>query len=179
MAIPTIAEAIQRGEISIYLASLNNAKGNLFGKRLAAPRSPLTIAILTDVLDWGNSGGAQTDASLRSVANYLVWLCGPYGQQAQAISEGSGGGSVTPVTPGGTPTPYDFIVTDDSFIETASENAQFPDTWIGRNIQFYRGGILQSQVNTEASYYTWYSSEALMEFTPAATEGELIQIYAV
>jgi hypothetical protein len=97
MAIQTIQEAVDRGYISTYLSANDNAKGNLFGRRIASPGSPVSIQLISTVLDWGNSGGAQTDQDLRSMANYLVWLCGMYGQQANAIIDGSsGGGTVIP-----------------------------------------------------------------------------------
>lgn len=96
MSIATIPEAIERGDISIYLVGNANAKGALFGGQKAAPGSQVSIAMVTDGLRWGFNGGAQTEASLRNVANYLIWLCGIYGQQAAVIAGGSGGGSVVP-----------------------------------------------------------------------------------
>jgi len=96
MSIATIQETIDRGNVSIYLSGNDNAKGALFGPRKAAPGSMVTIAMITSALTWGYQGGAQTDQDLRSMANYLIWLIGMYGQQAQAILEGSGGGTVIP-----------------------------------------------------------------------------------
>lgn len=96
-ALPTIDETVDIGDISTYLSGNDNAKGNLFGPKLAAPKSPVLIAMVTDALRWGNDGGAQTDASLRAVANYLIWLCGRYALQARNIlGITSGGGAVTP-----------------------------------------------------------------------------------
>lgn len=100
MAIATITQAIVRGEISIYLSGNDNAKGALYGGRIAAPGSPVTIAIVTQALAWGFDGGAQTDQDLREMANYLIWLIGFYGQQAQVIDEGAGGGTVIPPSDG-------------------------------------------------------------------------------
>jgi len=107
MAIATIPQAIARGDISIYLSTIDNAKGSLFTSRRANPTSPVTIAMVTDALRWGYEGGAQTDTSLREVANYLIWLVGKYGQQAEAIINGGsgGGGSVIP-TPTGIQYPF-------------------------------------------------------------------------
>lgn len=95
MAIATIPEAILRGRMGIYLAANRNSLGALFGGRLSN-NSHVTIAIITDALDWGLTGSAQSDQSLREVTNYLVWLTGMFGQQAQAILNGGGGGSVIP-----------------------------------------------------------------------------------
>lgn len=96
MAIATIAQAISRAQIALYLIGNDNANGSLFGKRLSAPGSMVSVAMITDALDWGNSGGAQTAADIRSMANYLIWLIGKWGQEGQRISEGQGGGSVIP-----------------------------------------------------------------------------------
>lgn len=104
MAIPTISQTILRGDISIYLAANNNASGVVWGIRKAAPGSAVTIAMVTDALRWGVD--SQTSEQQRSMANYLIWLIGYYGQQAQAIIDGGGGGSVIPIPPAGdVPTP--------------------------------------------------------------------------
>lgn len=96
MAIATIQQAIDRGEVSVYLSANDNSKGLMWGHRVASPISMITIAMVTDALAWGNEGGAQSATDLRQMANYLVWLTGMYGQQAEAILDGSGGGSVVP-----------------------------------------------------------------------------------
>ena len=97
MAIATIAEAITRDSISIYLAANDNSKGALYGRRIAAPTSPVTIAIVTDALTWANDGGAVSAANLRQMANYSIWLTGTYGLEATVISGGSSGGTVIPI----------------------------------------------------------------------------------
>lgn len=176
MAIPTIPEAIERGQVSIYLSAINNAKGNLFGPRLSAPGSTSAIAMITNILSWGYDGGAQTAKSLRGIANYLVWLCGMYGQQAQAILQGGGGGSVTPITPGGSPTRVDFIVDATSFLPTGTTAYTFPTTWQGANMDFVRNGIPQSTVSTESSYFTWNRSTREFTCSPALVATELISI---
>lgn len=111
MAIATTTEAILRGRISTYLSANYVSQGAIWGTR-KAPTSPVVIAIVTDALDWGITGGAQTTQSIRGTTNYLIWLIGFWGQQAQAISEGGGGGTVipggdvvTPITISGT----DFV----------------------------------------------------------------------
>lgn len=97
MAIATISDAIARGYLSASYAGNDNSKGALFSPRIAAPGSIVTITMVTQALDWGNSGGAQSATDLREMANYLIWLIGMYGQQAQArIDSTSGGGSVVP-----------------------------------------------------------------------------------
>lgn len=133
MAIATISETIELGRISTYLAANNVANGALFGAR-KAPVSPVTIAIVTDALDWGYTGGAQTEQSLREVANYGIWLFGMYGQQAQAIS--GGGGSVIPVPGGEIVTPITIIGAD---FANATDWEYAP--YAGKNVVVFSNGI--------------------------------------
>lgn len=113
MSIATIQEAIDRADVSIYLCGNDNSKRAMFGGRKAAPGSQVSIAMITDALRWGFSGGAQTTQDLREVANYLIWLIGFYGQQAQAILQGSGGGTVIPG--GNDSTIYPIYITSANF----------------------------------------------------------------
>lgn len=176
MAISTIQEVIDRGSVSIYLSGNDNAKGQLFGKRLASPGSPISIALIDDALNWGYDGGAQTDADVRQMANYLEWLIGKYGQEAQYILTGSGGGSVTPIIPGGSPTRLDFIVSASSFLPTGTITYTFPTTWSGKNMDFIRGGVPQSTISTESSYFTWDRTTRIFTCSPALQVDELISI---
>jgi hypothetical protein len=109
MANATIAQTIAQGQIAPYLIGNDNSLGNLFGPRLAAPGSMVSIAMITDALNWGNSGGAQAAQDLRSMANYLIWLMGGFGQEAQRISQTQGGGAVVPG--GSTYTYYNLVDT--------------------------------------------------------------------
>lgn len=184
MPIATIPQAINRGYVSIYLCGNDNAKGNIFGARIAAPGSQITINMVTDALYWGYMGGAQSTQDLRSMANYLIWLIGMYGQQAQNILDSGGGGSVVPINPGGgTPLFYDFVVSGVSFIATGTTIKQFPSTWIGWNVQFFRSGNLQTSTIPEiGTYYSWNSNTAILTLlsvsgTAAADTGERFQIY--
>jgi len=188
MAIPTISEAIARGRLSIYLCGNNNAKGRLFGKRLASPNSQVHIAMITDILSWGSSGGAQTDASLRNVANYLVWLCGKYGQMAQAIIDGSSGGGS--VVPGGgivvafaldwrvasTATPTAPLAIGQTVITFDGTNG-YPDLR-GYNIDFFRGGVVQytTDPGDGSTYYSWNRYSGLFVVSAAAQLDEAMRI---
>ena len=172
----TIPVTISVGDVSIYLASNDNSVGNLFGKRLAAPTSPITIAIVTDALTWAYASN-PTEENLRLVANYLTWLCGKYGQQAQYVISGAGGGTVSPVTPSN-PSPIQFITSSTSYITTGSSSKTI-SSFINYNLLFTRGGIPQSTVDTEPTYYTWDKVTAAWTCSPALQEGELIQLYAI
>lgn len=170
----TIAQIIQNGELSVPLAANYNSAGNLFGGRLAAPKSPVLIQMVTDALTWMVAGGNYTDAEEQSVANYLVWLCGKFGLEASGIT--GSGGSVTPITPGGiSPSRMDFIVSSTSALATGTSSATL-SIYEGREIDFIRGGISQSTVSTEPSYITWNRITSALTITPALVEGELISI---
>lgn len=169
MAIPTIPQTISRGDISIYLAANNNSSGALYGARLS-PTSAITIAIVTDALRWGNAGGAQTQQSLREVANYLIWLTGKYGQQAEYILNGSGGGSVIPISPTTPPPPLYFYV-DDTTPVKAGESLVIFAQFIGYELQFVRGNLTQMQAsNGFDTYYSWDKITGTFQcFGPAST----------
>ena len=186
MAIATIQEAVDRGYISTYLAANDNSKGALFGPRKAAPGSPVSIQLISNALDWGNSGGAQTAQDLREMANYLVWLCGIYGQQAQAIIEGGGGGSVVPGGGGsGTlPFPYDWLVSGSASPVAPLSNGDSSvtlTTFIGFNVEFTRGGITQNttDLGDGSSFYSWNRVTGLFSISPSAATGELFRIVPI
>lgn len=115
MAIPTIQEVVDMGKVSIYLSGNDNARGNLFSPRLASPGSNVSIAMITDALLWGYEGGAQSAQALRQVANYIVWLIGAYGQTAQYILQGTGGGTVIPGGGGIASSVYPIFITSANF----------------------------------------------------------------
>ncbi|MGL5130960.1 MAG: hypothetical protein ACRC78_00460, partial [Planktothrix sp.] len=161
-----------------YLAGNNNSAGQLFGPRLSAPGSMVSIAMVTDGLRWANDGGAQTDASLRSTANYLIWLCGIYGQQAEYISQGAGGGTVIP---GSVPTldPIDWVVGATASGTAPLANGQYTVTLDGTggmpdlrgyNIDFFKGGFLQYTTNPGdgSNYYTWSKVTGVFTLFPNA-----------
>jgi hypothetical protein len=153
----SISDIIELGRVSTYLSANYTSKQALFGGSVIKPTPPVQIAFVTDALDWGNSGGAQTSASLRSTANYLYWLCGKFQLQAQNIISGSGGGSVVP-TPSGSssPNPLDFIVADDTFIATGEDTVTITQ-FIGFNVEFDRNGQPQYTTNPSdgSTYFSW------------------------
>lgn len=154
MPIATTAQAILWGDISIYLAANDNANGAIFGRRITSPSSPITIAMVTDALRWGSATGAQTAISVREVTNYLIWLEGKYGQEAQYIAEGGGGGSVIPVNPGAIPSRLDFIVSDSTPVSTGQSSVIFTD-FVGYSLLFNRGN--QPQMTIDDGFNTWFS----------------------
>lgn len=94
----TPTQILQIAKCSEYLSGNDIAKGALFGKRL----NPLLNRIIyaeRKALEW-MLGMDSNYSTLQDVANYVLWLCGKYWIQANAIINGGGGGQpVTPVSP--------------------------------------------------------------------------------
>lgn len=177
MSFPSVAQAVIRGEVSTYLAANYNSRGTLFGGT-KAPVSATTIAMVTDALDWGNSGGAQTAESLRATANYLIWLRSKWGQEAENITQGAGGGSVVPGGGSSIPDRVDFIVSVSSFLPTGTSSTTLL-SFVGYGLDFIRGGISQSTVTSESTYFTYNRLSGGFTCSPALVEGELIALIPV
>lgn len=172
----TIAETIQVGYMSVPLAINANARGNLFGPKLTAPTSPLTILMATQALEWGNDGGQDAEG-LRNLANYTYWLCGKYGLEAQyIIGLNNGGGSVIPGGGFTIPSRLDFLVSVSSFLPTGTTSFTFPAEWAGFNMDFIRGGVPQTTLVTQSTYFSWNRTTRLFTCSPALVGEELIAI---
>lgn len=169
----TIPDIIELGDVTTYLSANYVSKKSLFGGSVIKPTPPVQILFVTDGLRWGNDGGAETAASLRSTANYLYWLCGTLQLQGQRIINGAGGGSVAPTPAGGTaPNPLDFEVTASSFIADGVSSISIPQ-FIGYDVNFSRGGIVQNttSLGDGSSYYAWNKFSGLFSIYPAAQAG--------
>lgn len=132
-ALLTIPQAIATGESTIYLMDNDYSNGALFGSRLTKETSSVLIAYTTAALRWGYEAN-PANSTLRGTANYLIWLCGIFGQQARS---GSGGGTVIPITPGGdVPTPK--VIYGSDFANTTDwEYAPYA----GKNLTVFSNGI--------------------------------------
>lgn len=173
----TYPEVIVIGKVSSPLAGNYNSKQSIFSPALA-PKSPVLIQMCTDALEWGYNGGAQTDENLRLVANYLLWLCGKFGLEARNII-GIGGSSVVPIVPGSLrPSRIDFVVSGSSILPTGSSGGTF-SSFIGYELDIIRGGIPQSTITTEPTYFTWTKATGLLFISPSLFVGEVISIIPV
>lgn len=137
------------------------------------------IGIIPNTLDQF-SGGVDTssgDADLQKVSNYLYWLCSKYALKSQGIS---GSGSVAPIVEPTDELPvYDFEVTTTSFI-VAGQTVKSIPLFEGRQIQLFRGGIIQSTADVGGAYYDWDSVTATLTLINGEAQlGEVIQIYPV
>lgn len=174
MAQLTIDRIIELGDISVPLSSDYQANGALFGTRLTF-NTPSTIAIVTDALRW-QWEGFQDEESVRGVANYLYWLCGKFAVEGQYIITGTGGGSVVPINPGATPNPIEFEVTGSSYMINGQSTITI-DQYVGYNLLFVRNNIPQSIINMGGSYFSWNKVTGQFTCSPAASTGELFQLY--
>ncbi|MEN6463267.1 MAG: hypothetical protein ABFC94_18095 [Syntrophomonas sp.] len=153
----------------------DEANGALFGQRLVKKTSPTMIAIITDAIRWTYDTDPTND-TLRGTANYLIWLCGAYGLQARALS---GGGTVTPINPGGLmPAKIEFYVNDtDSYILDGGDTFTLPVAWTGFDLLVFRNGNEQTVLTdgTDSSY-TWNPITRIFTCTPAASTGDKFSI---
>lgn len=174
----TIPEIIVWSKISQPLARYGEAKRKASGDNAADV--DLDMKLYDTRVDVAYEYAQDTESeNLFAMGNYLLALCGRYLFQAQATV--AGGGTITPITPGGsTPDPYDFEVGASSFIATGETTVTFPASWAGYNILFVRGSVTQSTVNQGATYYSWNRTTRVFTLIGgAATLGELFQIYPI
>lgn len=117
------------------------------------------------------------NTSIRGVDNYLIWLCGKFGLDAQyVIGSVSGGGSVIPIYPTPIPNPIDFtVLMSGSFMVDGQSTVVIP-SFLNYNIIFVRGGIIQPVVDLGSTYYNWSKATGTFTCYPAAVEGEIFQI---
>src|SRR6185503_9845049 len=169
----SVADIIDLGKVSTYLSANYIRRQGLFGGTVIKPTPPVQIAFVTDALEWGYDGGAQTDASLRSTSNYLYWLCGKFQLEAQQIIDGDGGGSVTPTPAGGTlPYPLDWEITADSTPLKEGDLSVTLSQFIGYNIQFTRNNITQNTtapLDGFSTYYSWDRATGLFTLLADST----------
>jgi len=173
----TNAQIINVAKISQYLAAQDAAKGSLFGKRVS-PNTARILYMERKAVEWMYDTD-PTDSTLKLTCNYLYSLCRGYNLQAQNIT--STGGSVSSVTvnPSNVPDPYEFIVSGSSFIATGA-SSKVITTFDGYSVLFVRNNIPQSTVDLgTGSYFSWDKNTQLFTCVPAASAGELFQIYPI
>ena len=173
----TVPQIITIAKISQYLAKLDAAKGNLFGKRIA-PNTAQILYMERKAVQWLYDLDSADD-TLTLTSNYLFSLCRGYNLKAASIMNAGSGGSISPVTPSTAPTPYQFIVAASGNLLNNGESSVTISSFIGFNLLFSRNGIPQSTISTEASYYSWGRETGGFTCSPAVLTGELIQIFAI
>jgi hypothetical protein len=170
----TVAQIIDIGKISQYLAQNDVLKGNLFSPPVART-TPQILYLERKAVEWMyNIDPANT--SLVQTSQYLYSLCRGYNLQAQQISGTAG--AISPVVPAQIPNPYDFEVTASSLIADGQSTVTL-NAFIGFNVLFVRNGIPQSTINTGGSYYSWVKATGVFTISPAAVLGESFAIYPI
>jgi len=100
---PSIAEIIGISKVSQYLSSMAILKGGLYGKGLDLQLTRKLYSIRKNVeyryVQEDIAGGETPSAALVSVSNKLYSLCYAVNEATNIFNNGSGGGSVTPVSP--------------------------------------------------------------------------------
>lgn len=172
---PTVPQIIEIAKISQYLAAADIAKGALFGARKSTT-TPVILYCERKAVEWLYDLDPTSD-TLTLTANYLYSLCRGYNLKAQSIT--GGGGSIVPPVPANQPLPLQFIVAASGTTFINGQSSVTLTSFIGYNLLFSRGGIPQSTVSTEPTYYTWDRSSGIMTINIAAATGELFQIYPV
>ncbi len=172
---PTVSRILQITPPSCMLANNRVAKGALFGPTID-PKLPITIYMVYKVLKTVYDKDPNY-TGVRVVADYLYELIQKYAFRAAAIVDNNTGGQIAPPSGITVPNPYDFEVTDSSFIPTGDDSVSI-DLFKGYNVNFSRGGIMQNTTNLGdgSSYYSWNIVTGLFTIYPEASEGELFRI---
>lgn len=85
-ALPTILETIDYADLAIGLCANDNARGALYGKRLTAPSSPVTQAIVTDALRWLYAGFPEV-AGVSAIGYITVTDIGDDGDEIEVFCD--------------------------------------------------------------------------------------------
>lgn len=170
----SIPNIILWAKMSQPLAAIGESKKKAFQGGSVAEDLDWRIYITRKDVEYEYAQDPTSD-NLYAMGNYLYALCFPYVLTAQ-FNGGGSGGQVTPVSPTGIPSPYYFLVSASSTIATGGSTLTLPSSWTGHNLSFARGGAVQTQVDSEPTYFTYNTTTRLLTVFPAAVEGELFAI---
>lgn len=171
----TIQEKLDIASISEYLSFVDIKKKGLYGGGVDLGLTRKIYAIRKSIEYWYALD--PTDDSLITTSNYLLALCGYYGAKAQQIVTSAG--TIAPSSSTAIPLPLQFIVAASGTTFIDGQSSATLTTFIGYNLLFARGGIAQSTVASEPSYYSWSRSTGVLTISPMAYTSELFQIYPV
>lgn len=172
---PTVARILELADVSCMLANNRTAKGALFGQAVD-PKLPITIYMVYKVLKTVYDKDPEY-TGVRVVADYLYELIVKYAFKSAAIVDNNTGGQIAPPSGVTVPNPYDFEVSDSSFIATGESSVTISQ-FIGYNVNFSRNGVMQNTTNLGdgSTYYSWNLVTGLFTIYGAATAGELFRI---
>jgi hypothetical protein len=174
----TIPEILEDAQISLYLAVLDEQKGNLFPRPVNRQAAEVIYTEFKSV-QWAYNQDNNYDGII-ATSNYLYWLCAQYNLRAIFIRTHSGGG--IPVNPSNpsiiSPTPLEFIVSGVSPIPTGSDSITIT-AYIGYNLIFSRNNSIQTMVNNNNTYYVWNKATGFFQCIGVAAAGEEFSITPV
>jgi hypothetical protein len=174
----TIANTIAVASVTSALASGDIGKGKLFNpyqKRFE--RYPLMITTERIIIQKiYNNNPSYTN--LQVASDYLYDLCGSYQNKAQNIVTGAIGGSVGGIAGFVLPARLEFTVSNTSLIQAGATSITL-SAFIGFDVLFVRGGLPQSQISSQPTYYSWNPATGLFSVTPAAVLGEFFQLIPI
>lgn len=118
----------------------------------------------------------NTDEDLDTIGNYLISICK---DAARAEANIVGGGSVPTISPVTPIAPLDWIVSASSTPLADGESSVVLSDFIGYNINFSRGGILQFTTNPGdgSNYYSWNRITGLFQIVGPAQLTEQMRIF--
>lgn len=184
MAQLTTIQQIAICAVSQYLTAEDVSKGGLF---------PTKIASSTPVINYMDRAAVnyfytldRTNDTLTLTGNYMYSHC-LKNARAQYIINNAGGGGISPVVPSSPPSEIQFeVAVSGTFMVDGDVSKQFPDSWKGFNLLFFRGTIPQrTNVPSLGTYYTWDRPNAILTLlatagaTAAAITDEEFQFFPI
>lgn len=169
----SISQILNIAKISEYLFVAKIQKGGLNGGGIDLTR-PQKIYNIRKSIEYQYNLDPSTDG-LEATANYLLSICDLAAAyvvtQSGTIASQSGSTSA--------PSPQIFQVATSGTFIIDGQSTKTITAFIGWNLLFSRGGIIQSTVVSEPSYFSWDKVSGTFICTPAAVDTELFAIYPV
>lgn len=169
----TISQILNIAKISEYLYVSKIKKGGLNGGGIDLTRPQLIYNIRKAVeyqynLDPSTNGLTATSNYLLSIcdlaAAYIVTDTGTVASQSGSTSA---------------PSPQIFQVAASGTFMIDGQTTKSISGYIGWNLIFTRGGVTQSTVLTEPTFYIWDKVSGILICTPQAYTGEQFGIYPI
>lgn len=170
----TVAQKLTIAKISEYLVVSAITKGGLWGKGIDL-ELPQKIYNIRKAIQYRYDIDPSDD-TLIATSNYLYGLC-KFVIQAQAVMQISG--TISSVIATTSPSPYQFTVAASGTFMVDGQTSKTITAFIGYNLLFVRGGVPQSTLTTEPSYYSFDRTTGAFVVSPQPYTGELFQIYPV
>ncbi len=173
----SVQDKIDIGGLSSLYASNDLASGKTYGGA-QDKRLPFLIWVFTEGIILMQEYSYPTEDTDK-VGNYLLSICRDQ-LKAEAVLELNNGGTVAPITGGGSvPNPYDFEVSSTSTPLANGESLVTITLFIGFNVIFFRNNIPQSTINNGGSYFSWNRLTGQFQCFPAAATSEIFTIMPV